>query len=656
MSLVRCDNLSIHFGDRAILSDADFSIEPNERVCLIGRNGAGKSTLLKIITGEVLPDSGAVQYQDNLRVSVLEQSLPDAEALSVREVVAQGLAAQIDLIANFTELSGTAQSNDDLERLEQIQSRIDTLGGWQPELQVEAIITQLALPAETLLSELSGGWRRRVALAKALVSKPDVLLLDEPTNHLDIATIEWLEHEVRGYKGSVIFITHDRAFLQKLATRIVEIDRGRIISWPGDYANYLRLKEQALEDEETRNALFDKRLAQEEAWIRQGIKARRTRNEGRVRALKAMRDERSKRLNKQGKAQIQIASSEESGRKVIEARAITHGYDGKPLLDNFKLKIMRGDRIGIIGNNGVGKTTLLRVLLGQLEPNAGSVKIGTNLTIGYFDQVRDGLEWDKSVAFNVANGKDHITMNGGDRHVIGYLRGFLFTPERARTAIKHLSGGEVNRVLLAKLFTQTNNLMVLDEPTNDLDIEMLEVLEEKLVEYQGTLIVVSHDRDFVDNVVTSTLVFEEENRLIEYQGGFSDWAARGRKLAVLEQRPGQASAAPTEAPGAEAAVATTEPVSNSPGKDSSKDTSRNSSKGPSKKLSYKLQRELDALPDTIVELEEKLAALTKQTSAANFYNQDFSETEPVLKALAETQQALDTATERWIELEELHSG
>ena len=655
MSLVRCDNLSIHFGDRAILSDADFSIEPNERVCLIGRNGAGKSTLLKIITGEVLPDSGAVQYQDNLRVSVLEQSLPDAEALSVREVVAQGLASQIDLIANFTELSGTAQSNEDLERLEQMQSRIDTLGGWQPELQVEAIITQLALPAESLLSELSGGWRRRVALAKALVSKPNVLLLDEPTNHLDIATIEWLEHEVRGYKGSVIFITHDRAFLQKLATRIVEIDRGRIISWPSDYANYLRLKEQALEDEETRNALFDKRLAQEEAWIRQGIKARRTRNEGRVRALKAMRDERSRRLSKQGKAQIQIASSEESGRKVIEARAITHGYDGKPLLDNFKLKIMRGDRIGIIGNNGVGKTTLLRILLGQLEPNAGSVKIGTNLTVGYFDQVRDGLEWDKSVAFNVANGKDHITMNGGDRHVIGYLKGFLFTPERARTAIKHLSGGEVNRVLLAKLFTQTNNLMVLDEPTNDLDIEMLEVLEEKLVEYSGTLIVVSHDRDFVDNVVTSTLVFEEDNRLLEYQGGFSDWATRERRLAVLEKRPGQLPATATEEPDADLVLAPTAPASNSAGQDSSTDSSGNSNKSSSKKLSYKLQRELDALPDTIAELEEKLAALTEQTSAADFYNQDFSETEPVLKALAETQQALDAATERWIELEEMQS-
>jgi ATP-binding cassette subfamily F protein uup len=488
-----------------------------------------------------------------------------------------------------------------------------------------------------------------------LVSKPDVLLLDEPTNHLDIATIEWLEHEVRGYKGSVIFITHDRAFLQKLATRIVEIDRGRVISWPGDYANYLRLKEQALEDEETRNALFDKRLAQEEAWIRQGIKARRTRNEGRVRALKAMRDERSRRLSKQGKAQIQIASSEESGRKVIEARAITHGYDGKPLLDNFKLKIMRGDRIGIIGNNGVGKTTLLRILLGQLEPNAGSVKIGTNLTVGYFDQVRDGLEWDKSVAFNVANGKDHITMNGGDRHVIGYLKGFLFTPERARTAIKHLSGGEVNRVLLAKLFTQTNNLMVLDEPTNDLDIEMLEVLEEKLVEYSGTLIVVSHDRDFVDNVVTSTLVFEEDNRLLEYQGGFSDWATRGRRLAVLEQRPAEIPATATEESDAETMLTPTEPASNSAGKDSSTDSSRNSNKSSSKKLSYKLQRELDALPDTIAELEEKLAALTEQTSAADFYNQDFSETEPVLKALAETQQALDAATERWIELEEMQS-
>jgi ATP-binding cassette subfamily F protein uup len=482
-----------------------------------------------------------------------------------------------------------------------------------------------------------------VALAKALVSKPDLLLLDEPTNHLDIATIQWLEHEVRGYKGSVIFITHDRAFLQKLATRIVEIDRGRIISWPGDYANYLQLKEQALEEEETRNALFDKRLAQEETWIRQGIKARRTRNEGRVRALKAMRDERSKRLTKQGKAQIQIAASEESGRKVIEARAITHGYEGKPLLNNFKLKIMRGDRIGIIGNNGVGKTTLLRILLGQLEPDVGSVKIGTNLTIGYFDQVRDGLEWDKSVAFNVANGKDHITMNGGDRHVIGYLKGFLFTPERARTAIKHLSGGEVNRVLLAKLFTQTNNLMVLDEPTNDLDIEMLEVLEEKLVEYGGTLIVVSHDRDFVDNVVTSTLVFEEDSRLIEYQGGFSDWASRGRQLAVVEQRPGEL---------AEISEGTAEPATRNEPEPAAPSKPAKSKK----KLSYKLQRELDALPDTIAELEDKIVELTEQTSAAGFYDQAFSVTEPILNSVAATQEALDTATERWIELEELQES
>lgn len=642
MSLVRCDNLSIHFGDRAILTDASFSIEPNERVCLIGRNGAGKSTLLKIITGEVLPDSGAVHFQDNIRVSVLEQALPDDDALQVREVVAQGLSAQIDLIAAYSELSAKAERSEDFEALEDLQSRIDTLGGWQPELQVEAIITQLALPGDTLVSELSGGWRRRVALARALVSKPDLLLLDEPTNHLDIATIEWLEHEVRGYQGSVIFITHDRAFLQKLATRIVEIDRGRIISWPGDYANYLQLKEQALEEEETRNALFDKRLAQEEAWIRQGIKARRTRNEGRVRALKAMRDERSKRLAKQGKAQIQIAASEESGRKVIEARAITHGYEGKPLLNNFKLKIMRGDRIGIIGNNGVGKTTLLRILLGQLQPDAGSVKIGTNLTIGYFDQVREGLEWDKSVAFNVGNGKDHISINGGDRHVIGYLKGFLFTPERARTAIKHLSGGEVNRVLLAKLFTQTNNLMVLDEPTNDLDIEMLEVLEEKLVEYAGTLIVVSHDRDFVDNVVTSTLVFEEGNdfeegnRLVEYQGGYSDWASRGRALAVLEQRPGTMPVAQS-----------TEP---SPPRPEPVEATRPE---PKKKLSYKFQRELDALPDTIAGLEAQLAALTEQTSAADFYAQEFAVTEPVLKELASTQEALDNATERWIELEEM---
>ncbi|MFQ3363966.1 MAG: ATP-binding cassette subfamily F protein uup [Candidatus Azotimanducaceae bacterium] len=633
MTLLRCDNLNIHFGDYPLLTDANFSIEPGERVCLIGRNGAGKSTLLKIILGEVPPDTGVMHRRDNLTVSVLEQQLPAAENLTVLEVVQQGLGELIELIERFSEVSATAVTTRDLEEMEVMQSRIDTLGGWQPEQQVDAIITQLGLPRDSYMSELSGGWRRRVALARALVCKPDLLLLDEPTNHLDISTIEWLEHEVRGYQGSVIFITHDRAFLQRLATRIVEIDRGQIISWPGDYTNYLQLKEQANEEEETRNALFDKRLAQEETWIRQGIKARRTRNEGRVRALESMRRERGQRLNQQGKAKIEISNADGSGKKVIEAKNVTHGYGGNELLQNFNLRVMRGDRIGIIGNNGVGKSTLLKILLGQLDPDSGSSKVGTNLTVGYFDQVRQELEWDKSVAWNVGEGKDNITINGVDRHVVGYLKNFLFTPARAMTPVSRLSGGECNRVLLAKLFTQSNNFLVLDEPTNDLDIEMLEVLEEKLVEYDGTLIIVSHDRDFMDNVVTSTLVFEGDGNVVEYQGGYSDWAARGKSLNIndtpdLPDLPADAAAT------ADASSTVSEPKSKV-------------------KLSYKLQRELDQLPKKIEELEQKLATLQTTMADPSFYDKPFSETEPLLKEVAETQATLDTATERWMELEEM---
>ena len=633
MTLIRCDNLNIHFGDYPLLTDANFSIEPGERVCLIGRNGAGKSTLLKIILGEVPPDTGVMHRRDNLTVSVLEQQLPAAENLTVLEVVQQGLGELIELIKRFSEISATAVTTRDLEEMEVMQSRIDTLGGWQPEQQVDAIITQLGLPRDSYMSELSGGWRRRVALARALVCKPDLLLLDEPTNHLDISTIEWLEHEVRGYQGSVIFITHDRAFLQRLATRIVEIDRGQIISWPGDYTNYLQLKEQANEEEETRNALFDKRLAQEETWIRQGIKARRTRNEGRVRSLEAMRRERGQRLNQQGKAKVQISSADGSGKKVIEAKNVTHGYGGNELLQDFNLRVMRGDRIGIIGNNGVGKSTLLKILLGQLTPDTGSSKVGTNLTVGYFDQVRQELEWDKSVAWNVGEGKDNITINGVDRHVVGYLKNFLFTPARAMTPVSRLSGGECNRVLLAKLFTQPNNFLVLDEPTNDLDIEMLEVLEEKLVEYDGTLIIVSHDRDFMDNVVTSTLVFEGDGNVVEYQGGYSDWAARGKSLNVNDT--------PDLPDQSDLAEAATGPSSQAAAPKSKV------------KLSYKIQRELDQLPKKIEELEQKLETLQSSMADPSFYDKSFGETEPLLKEVGQVQADLDTATERWIELEEM---
>ena len=643
MTLFRCEQISIEFGELPLLVDTDFSVEVNERVCLIGRNGTGKSTLMKIISGELQPDKGDVQYRDNLRISVLDQQLSGSINEKVFNVVRQGLQQQIELIEQYREQSDSSEelNRAALQNLENLQSRIDAGGGWQPDQQVNAMISQLGLPADRLMSDLSGGWRRRVALARALVSQPELLLLDEPTNHLDISTIEWLEHVVRGYRGSVVFITHDRLFLQKLATRIVEIDRSKLISWPGSFSQYLLLKEKANEEEDSRNALFDKRLAQEETWIRQGIKARRTRNEGRVRALKAMRNERGRRIKRQEKAKIEISENEESGRKVIEARSIRHGYNDEILLDNFKIRIMRGDRIGLIGNNGVGKSTLLKILLGQLKPDQGSVKLGTSLEIGYFDQVRSELEWDKTVAENVGNGKEYIRINGKDRHVVGYLRNFLFAPRRAMTPVKNLSGGERNRVLLARLFTRPNNLLVLDEPTNDLDVEMLEVLEQQLVEYRGTLIVVSHDRDFLDNTVTSTLVFEGDGRVVRYAGGYSDWAGRGTSLKIAD-RPDAGKLNIGNKP----------PVTEEP------DQSSNARAKPAAgvRLSYRYQRELDMLPKTIDTLEKQMARVQQQIADPAFYDQPYRQTRPVMDELSDLQERLDRATERWFELEEMRSG
>ena len=535
MTLIRFEEVSLDIGDQKILTDADLAIEPGERVCLIGRNGAGKSTTFRLITDEIECDRGEIVRQAGLVVSQLEQSLPDAADLPVREVVRSGLTGIQALLDDYHERSQQDLDEEGLRELEALHRQIDAHGGWHIEQRVETTISELNLPTDKSMNELSGGWRRRVALAKALVQKPDLLLLDEPTNHLDIVTITWLESVVRSYDGAVLFITHDRAFLQRLATRIVEIDRGKLTSWPGDFRNYLRRKEEALEAETKQNAEFDKKLEQEEIWIRQGIKARRTRNEGRVRALEKMREERAKRVNRENAARITIEEAESSGRKVIRAKNVSYGYGDEPLIDNFSIKIMRGDRIGILGNNGVGKTTLLRLLLGQLEPQSGTLKHGTNLEIGYFDQLRETLDEEKSVADNVGDGRTYIKLNGKDRHVVGYLKGFLFSPKRAMTKVKALSGGERNRIILAKLFTRPANLLVLDEPTNDLDMETLEVLEAKLTEYSGTLIVVSHDREFLDNVVTSTIVFEENGRLQEYVGGYSDWLRHGRELAEVER-------------------------------------------------------------------------------------------------------------------------
>ena len=629
MSLIRLDDISIEFGDVPLLHSTNFSVEPGERICLIGRNGAGKSTLLKIINREIIPDSGELHYRKHLRISQLEQSLPSAVNSKVFDVVREGLSGQQKLIDLFNQLAEKTMDKRGLNELAELQAQIDAGGGWQIDQQVETIISQLNLPANKTLAELSGGWRRRVALGKALVSNPDLLLLDEPTNHLDISTIEWLEHKIRGYQGSVIFITHDRNFLQKLATRIVEIEVSKLISWPGTFNNYLLLKEKAMETEETRNNLFDKRLAEEEVWIRQGIKARRTRNEGRVRSLIAMRQERMERSSRQGKAKISVETSEKSGRKVIEARSLWHSYDDETLINNINIKIRRGDRIGLIGNNGVGKSTLLKILLGQISPNKGSVKLGTNLNIGYFDQIHRELDTEKTIAENVGNGKEYIKINGKDRHIIGYLRNFLFSPKRAMTPVKALSGGERNRVLLAKLFTQPTNLLVLDEPTNDLDIEMLEVLEEQLVEYKGTLIIVSHDRQFLDNVVTSVLVFEDKGKVQEYLGGYSDWENYGKDLKVTDHQSSQELEKNT--------------FSNTSGE--------NSKKVSLAKLSYKLQRELDMLPEIIKKMEEDIVQLQTEATKPEFYLKPFTETQPLLDALEEKQKALDLASERWLELE-----
>ena len=630
MSLLRFDEIGLEFGDQVILRDADFSIDNGERICLIGRNGAGKSTMLKLIMGTLEADRGEITRKSGLIVSQLEQTLPEAMDKPVTDVIRSGLTQIERLLEKYNNMSRLELDKHSLRELAALHAKIDSHDGWHLEQRVETTITELDLPAEKKMNELSGGWRRRVALAKALVQKPDLLLLDEPTNHLDIATIKWLEDHVYSYPGAVLFITHDRAFLQRLATRIVEIDRGRLTSWPGDYTNFLKRKEKMLEDEAAAEDRFDKKLEQEEVWIRQGIKARRTRNEGRVRSLEKMREEREQRIAKESTARIHIEEAEQSGRKVLRAKNVSYSYGDEHVIRDFSIKIVRGDRIGLLGNNGVGKTTLLRLLLGELEPQSGTVKRGTNLEIGYFDQLRQNLDLEKSVAYNVGEGRTYIKLHGKDRHIVGYLRGFLFSPKRSMTPVKSLSGGERNRVILAKLFTRPANLLVLDEPTNDLDIETLEVLEKKLCDYAGTLIVVSHDRQFLDNVVTSTIVFEDGGNIQEYVGGYSDWLRQGHHLAETDS--------PLEAAEKKRVAA-----------------ERRKNKSLTK-LSYKDQRELDQLPAEIESIEAAISELQQLIAAPAFYAQDAATVQQKLKDLNDAESRLERRVERWGELETMRES
>jgi ABC transport system ATP-binding/permease protein len=635
MTLLRFDRLSLRFGDQVILAGADFSIEPGERVCLIGRNGAGKTSLLKLITGVLTPDDGEIQARAELRISRLEQTPPAELEETVREVVLGGLASVRVLVEEYQRLASTRLGPQGLAELEALHRRIDAVDGWHLDRAVDTLLTDMRLPGEQRLGELSAGWRRRVGLARALVSRPELLLLDEPTNHLDLSSIQWLEQRIAAWPGAVLFITHDRAFLQRLATRIVEIDRGRLVSWPGDYRDYLRRRAEAIQAEQRQNAEFDRKLAEEEAWIRQGIKARRTRNEGRVRALLELREVREQRIARPAVARITIGEAELSGRKVIEAKNLGFSFGSVRLISSLDLKIRRGDRIGLVGNNGVGKSTLLKLLLGELEPQTGTVKHGTGLEIAWHDPLRGVLDPDKSVAENVGDGRDHVVINGRSQHVVGYLRGFLFSARRALTPVAALSGGERHRVLLARLFTQPSNLLVLDEPTNDLDMETLEVLEARLRDYAGTLLVVSHDREFLDNVVDKILVFEAGGRIVEYAGGYTEWARRGRELAQMDSAAtgGQVIAAPP-APARSPTMA-----------------SRRTTK-----LGYREQRELEALPGRIAALEDEIAGLESRINQPDFYRQPWESTQPVLETLAARQAEHDELTARWLTLEESRVG
>ncbi|MAT93213.1 MAG: ABC transporter ATP-binding protein [Halioglobus sp.] len=623
MPLLTLDQVSLQYGTHTLLDRADVKVRAGERIGLLGRNGAGKTTLMKMILGEVVPDSGERRLRDGVRIAYLDQSLPAADERDVYDVVAGGLADVGELLARYHHCI----VEGDMDAMARVQAELEAKDGWLLAQKVESVISQLQLPENATMASLSGGWRRRVALGAALVSEPDILLLDEPTNHLDIPAIEWLEKQLQAYAGAIVFVTHDRAFLQGLANTIVELDRGHLRARAGSYRDFLSYREQQLAAEEKENALFDKRLSEEEKWIRQGIKARRTRNEGRVRALQAMRRERSERREKTGRASFRLEAADRSGKLVVELDNITQRFGDKVVIRQFSTLVRRGDRIGIVGPNGAGKSTLIKILVGELAPSEGSVTLGTRLEVAYLDQLRAHLDPEKNLIDNVCGGQEFIEINGQRRHAISYLGDFLFTPERVRTPVKALSGGEQGRAVLARLFSKPANLLVLDEPTNDLDVETLELLEDLLLQFKGTVLLVSHDREFMDNVVTSIMVMRGDGGVDEFVGGYSNWVEHGGSLLALD-----------------------EPARTAPVASQEKAAPRQPAGG---KLSYKDRRELEALPDAIDALEKRRAALEEEIADPGFYQQDHQTTRGRLEELAALGEELEASYERWQALMEL---
>ncbi|OOR99604.1 ABC transporter ATP-binding protein [Haemophilus paracuniculus] len=645
MALLNLSNAYLGFGDHPLLDHTELHIEAGERVCLVGRNGAGKSTLMKVLAGEVQLDDGKLIFEKDIVVTRLEQDPPRHIQGSVFDYVAEGISHLSDLLKQYHHISQQMQTDYSetlMSQLSAVQAQLEHNNGWQFENRIQDTLRLLELNPDSDLSELSGGWLRRAALARALVADPDILLLDEPTNHLDVDAIAWLENLLLDFKGSIIFISHDRAFIRKMATRIVDLDRGKLVSYPSNYDLYLETKAEDLRVEALQNELFDKKLAQEEVWIRQGIKARRTRNEGRVRALKALREERKQRREVQGSAKIQLDQTARSGKIVFEVENASYEVGGKTLLKNFSTTILRGDKIALVGANGCGKTTFIKLLLGELQPTSGSIRCGTKLEVAYFDQYRADLDPEKTVMDNVADGKQDIEVNGVKRHVLGYLQDFLFPPKRAMTPVKALSGGERNRLLLAKLLLKPNNLLILDEPTNDLDVETLELLEEVLADYQGTLLIVSHDRQFIDNTVAECYIFEGEGVLNKYIGGYHD--AKQQQANYFEAKAQQENANKRSVSAQNMQKNEEIPPLAKPKNDKKI------------KLSYKEQRELEALPAQMEQLEAEIDTLQAEVNGADFFTKPADYTQAQLQKLAEAEMALEQAFERWEALENIKNG